>query len=42
MVDRDDDLIVGIKSTAILFGELDRYMIAVLQTLALRHLVLRV
>ena len=35
MVDRDDDLIVGIKSTAILFGELDRLMIAVLQTLAL-------
>ena len=35
MVDRDDDLIVGIKSTAILFGELDRFMIAVLQTLAL-------
>ena len=35
MVDRDDDLIVGIKSTAILFGTLDRFMIAVLQTLAL-------
>jgi 4-hydroxybenzoate polyprenyltransferase len=35
MVDRDDDLIVGIKSTAILFGELDRFMIGVLQTLAL-------
>ena len=30
MVDRDDDLIVGIKSTAILFGELDRFMIGVL------------
>lgn len=35
MVDRDDDLIVGIKSTAILFGELDRFMIGVLQALAL-------
>ena len=35
MVDRDDDLIVGIKSTAILLGTLDRFMIAVLQTLAL-------
>ena len=35
MVDRDDDLIVGIKSTAILFGELDRLMICVLQSLAL-------
>ncbi len=35
MVDRDDDLVVGIKSTAILFGSLDRFMIAVMQTLAL-------
>lgn len=35
MVDRDDDLVVGIKSTAILFGSLDRFMIVVLQTLAL-------
>ena len=35
MVDRDDDLIVGIKSTAILFGDLDRLMICVLQSLAL-------
>ena len=35
MVDRDDDLIVGIKSTAILFGELDRLIIGALQTLAL-------
>ncbi len=31
MVDRDDDLKVGIKSTAILFGDLDRFMIGVLQ-----------
>lgn len=31
MVDREDDLAVGIKSTAILFGDLDRRVIAVLQ-----------
>lgn len=33
MVDRDDDLKIGIKSTAILFGELDKLAIACLQTL---------
>jgi 4-hydroxybenzoate polyprenyltransferase len=31
MVDRDDDLRVGIKSTAILFGSADRAMVAALQ-----------
>ena len=31
MVDRDDDLIVGIKSTAILFGNADRAVIGALQ-----------
>ena len=31
MVDRDDDLGVGIKSTAILFGRADRLIVAVLQ-----------
>jgi 4-hydroxybenzoate polyprenyltransferase len=31
MVDREDDLAIGIKSTAILFGELDRRIIAVMQ-----------
>ena len=31
MVDRADDLKVGIKSTAILFGNLDRLMVGVLQ-----------
>jgi 4-hydroxybenzoate polyprenyltransferase len=31
MVDRDDDIYVGVKSTAILFGELDRLMIGVIQ-----------
>ena len=35
MVDRDDDLVVGIKSTAILFGEYDRLIIGVLQVLCL-------
>jgi 4-hydroxybenzoate polyprenyltransferase len=31
MVDREDDVFVGVKSTAILFGELDRFMIGVVQ-----------
>lgn len=35
MVDRPDDLRVGIKSTAILFGAADRLIIGALQTLAL-------
>jgi len=33
MVDRDDDLKIGIKSTAILFGDADKIMIGVLQGL---------
>ena len=33
MVDRNDDLAAGIKSTAILFGEMDKAIIAILQTL---------
>ncbi len=33
MVDRDDDLVVGIKSTAILFGDHDRLIIGVLQVI---------
>ena len=40
MVDRRDDLNVGIKSTAILFGESDRGIIAVLQVLCLAALAL--
>ncbi len=40
MVDRDDDLRVGIKSTAILFGRTDRLMIAILQGTALLALLL--
>jgi 4-hydroxybenzoate polyprenyltransferase len=39
MVDRDDDLKIGIKSTAILFGELDRLVIGLLQLLMLGLLV---
>jgi len=31
MVDREDDIYVGVKSTAILFGDLDRLMIGVVQ-----------
>jgi 4-hydroxybenzoate polyprenyltransferase len=40
MADREDDLKIGIKSTAILFGEADRVIIATLQGLALFCLVL--
>jgi 4-hydroxybenzoate polyprenyltransferase len=40
MVDRKDDLKVGLKSTAILFGTMDRAMIAVLQGLTLLSLLL--
>ena len=35
MVDREDDLKIGIKSAAILFGQYDRVMIALLQTSSL-------
>ena len=35
MVDRDDDLKIGIKSTAILFGQYDRQFIALFQLAAL-------
>lgn len=38
MVDRDDDLKIGVKSTAILFGEQDRLITASLQALALYSL----
>ncbi len=40
MVDRDDDIKIGIKSTAILFGEADRAVIAVLQALVVLILIL--
>jgi 4-hydroxybenzoate polyprenyltransferase len=35
MVDRDDDLKIGVRSTAILFGDSDRHIIAVLQAMTL-------
>jgi 4-hydroxybenzoate polyprenyltransferase len=35
MVDRDDDLKIGVRSTAILFGDSDRHIIAVLQGMTL-------
>ncbi|WP_133408092.1 4-hydroxybenzoate octaprenyltransferase [Parashewanella tropica] len=35
MVDRDDDLKIGVKSTAILFGDWDKFIIGVLQVFAL-------
>jgi 4-hydroxybenzoate polyprenyltransferase len=40
MVDRDDDLKIGVRSTAILFGNLDRLMIALLQGVTLTALLL--
>ncbi|MDF1763653.1 MAG: 4-hydroxybenzoate octaprenyltransferase, partial [Oleibacter sp.] len=40
MVDRDDDLVIGVKSTAILFGAYDIFMIIVLQALAIIALLL--
>jgi 4-hydroxybenzoate polyprenyltransferase len=40
MVDREDDLKIGVKSTAILFGELDRVLIGVFQILLLVTLML--
>lgn len=40
MTDREDDLKIGVRSTAILFGNADRQIIALLQGLALLCLVL--
>ncbi|KQQ53506.1 4-hydroxybenzoate octaprenyltransferase [Pseudomonas sp. Leaf127] len=40
MVDRDDDLRIGVKSTAVLFGDADRTIIVTLQGLALGCLLL--
>jgi len=34
MVDRDDDLKIGVKSTAILFGDADKLLVGLLQVLA--------
>ncbi len=40
MVDRDDDVKIGVRSTAILFGDSDRHIIAVLQALTILALYL--
>jgi 4-hydroxybenzoate polyprenyltransferase len=40
MVDRDDDIKIGVRSTAILFGDSDRHIIAVLQAMTLLSLYL--
>ena len=39
LCDREDDLKIGVKSTAILFGEADRLMIGLLQGLAVLFLI---
>jgi 4-hydroxybenzoate polyprenyltransferase len=39
MVDRDDDIKIGVKSTAILFGRGDRLITAVLQTIVIALLI---
>lgn len=40
MADRDDDLRIGVKSTAILFGEADKLIIGLLQVLLIFDLIL--
>ncbi len=40
MVDREDDLKIGVKSSAIMFGDMDRVIIAVLQAMMLFALYL--
>lgn len=40
MVDRDDDLRIGVQSSAILFGDLDRVIIGAMQLMVLYTLVL--
>ena len=39
MIDREDDLKIGIKSTAILFDDADRFIIGLIQSLALIALI---
>jgi 4-hydroxybenzoate polyprenyltransferase len=39
MVDKDDDLKIGVKSTAILFGDYDRHIMAILQIIILGLLI---
>ena len=40
MVDRDDDIRIGVKSTAILFGDADRFIIAGVQVTVLLVLLM--
>ncbi len=40
MADLEDDLKIGVKSTAILFGDLDRVIVAILQALLIVDLIL--
>jgi len=40
MVDRDDDIKIGVRSTAILFGDSDRHILALLQVMTLLALYL--
>jgi 4-hydroxybenzoate polyprenyltransferase len=40
MADREDDLKIGVRSTAILFGDLDRFLIGALQALLIVSLAL--
>ena len=39
MVDREDDLKIGVKSTAILFGDADRFIVGILQALVIALLI---
>ncbi|WP_428034705.1 4-hydroxybenzoate octaprenyltransferase [Amphritea sp.] len=40
MVDRDDDIRIGVKSTAVLFGDMDKAIVGLLQLLTLAILVM--
>ena len=40
IVDKEDDIAIGVRSTAILFGDSDRHIIALLQAMALASLYL--
>jgi 4-hydroxybenzoate polyprenyltransferase len=40
MVDREDDLKIGVKSSAILFADMDKFLIGVMQVMMLYALVL--
>jgi 4-hydroxybenzoate polyprenyltransferase len=40
MADREDDLKIGVKSTAILFGPLDKKIIGVIQAMLIMDLIL--